>query len=238
VYGIEPPEELEKVAGIRRVSRLVASASKSKKPETVQAGLRAVEKTMRRADRYPGGKKALEKTMGYAGPARSIARSVKTSSAAPESQKVVVSRVPKVRKRQLEALKSRGIETPTKTAGLGYSPGKDRAYLTRHLRPHQMKGLTPKQMRKMVKGDEEEARGFRDLSPDMHKKWLTEYHGTSAKTAMLKEAIGLMPLAIGALVVPHAVGEAKKNLQATQGTGGAVVTPQQIKLRRQQMGTM
>jgi hypothetical protein len=56
------------------------------------------------------------------------------------------------------------------------------------------------------------------------------------KISMAKEAIGIMPLAVGALVAPHAAGEAKKNLAVRKGMGGAIVTPRQLQLRRQQVG--
>jgi len=56
------------------------------------------------------------------------------------------------------------------------------------------------------------------------------------KTAMAKQAIGVMPMAVGAMVLPSAVSQSKKNLQAARGAGGGVVTPQQMKLQRQRMG--
>lgn len=56
--------------------------------------------------------------------------------------------------------------------------------------------------------------------------------------ALEKVAIGAMGLLGGALVVPGAMREAKSNLQAVRGTGGAIMTPDQIKTRKAQMGLM
>jgi hypothetical protein len=53
---------------------------------------------------------------------------------------------------------------------------------------------------------------------------------------LTKVAIGLGTLAMGAMVLPGAAGEAKKNLQAVEGAGGAILTPQQVKMRKAQMG--
>lgn len=52
-----------------------------------------------------------------------------------------------------------------------------------------------------------------------------------------KIAIGLGGALMGALVIPGAASEAKKNLAASKtGPRGMVMTPQQIKSRRMQMG--
>ena len=56
--------------------------------------------------------------------------------------------------------------------------------------------------------------------------------------SMHKEAIGALGMLTGALVVPHQVGEAKRNLQATKGAKGRIMTPDQIKARSAQMGGM
>lgn len=70
-----------------------------------------------------------------------------------------------------------------------------------------------------------------------------DMHGLEApewlkKTALSlrKEAISPLGLLSGALVVPQQAGEARKNLAATSGTKGAVMTPEQVKMRRAQMG--
>lgn len=52
-----------------------------------------------------------------------------------------------------------------------------------------------------------------------------------------KVAIGAMGVAMGALMAPGAAREAKKNLAAVKaGPGGQIVTPEQTKARRMQMG--
>lgn len=51
-----------------------------------------------------------------------------------------------------------------------------------------------------------------------------------------KVAIGAMGALMGAMVLPGAAGEAKKNLAASSGAGGQVLTPDQIKMRKAQMG--
>jgi hypothetical protein len=152
-FGIEPPGELRKIAGKKiqlwPKALLKELSKRYKKPVyEPRMPLFTEEILKRNPGSFLGG-----------GP-----KKIKQGSA-----EVTVSRVPKVRERQLEALKSRGIEGPT-------------------------------------------------------------------KTAMTKKAIGALPLMMGALVVPGAAGEAKKNLQARKGMGGAVVTPEQLKIRRQQMG--
>lgn len=52
-----------------------------------------------------------------------------------------------------------------------------------------------------------------------------------------KLALGIGSALMGALVVPGAYKESKKNLDAVRGAGSQIVTPQQIKARRMQMGT-
>lgn len=54
---------------------------------------------------------------------------------------------------------------------------------------------------------------------------------------LTKVAIGLGTLAMGAMVLPGAAGEANKNLAAVKDAGGAILTPQQVKMRKAQMGT-
>jgi hypothetical protein len=53
---------------------------------------------------------------------------------------------------------------------------------------------------------------------------------------MAKQAIGVLPLAMGAMIIPGQVSEAKKNLKAVKGMGGGIATPNQLKLQRQRMG--
>jgi hypothetical protein len=53
-----------------------------------------------------------------------------------------------------------------------------------------------------------------------------------------KEAMGLLGLVNGALIVPGQVSEARKNLAATQGAQGAVMTPPEVKQRRSMMGAV
>lgn len=56
--------------------------------------------------------------------------------------------------------------------------------------------------------------------------------------ALQKIAVGLPGALMGAMVLPGAVGEAKKNLQASQAAGGQVMTPQQLKQLRMQQGAV
>lgn len=51
-----------------------------------------------------------------------------------------------------------------------------------------------------------------------------------------KLAFGLGGLLTGAMIVPGQVGEARRNLAATKGTQGAVMTPDEVKQRRAMMG--
>lgn len=62
------------------------------------------------------------------------------------------------------------------------------------------------------------------------------WYDIEAPERLEKVALGLGSLAMGALVLPGAAGEAKKNLAAVEGVGGQILTPQQIKMRRAQMG--
>lgn len=50
-----------------------------------------------------------------------------------------------------------------------------------------------------------------------------------------KVALGVGTI-LGATMIPGVAREAKNNLTAAQGTGGAIMTPAQIKARRMQMG--
>lgn len=62
------------------------------------------------------------------------------------------------------------------------------------------------------------------------------WYGLPVPPAIEKVAFGALGALNMALVAPGAVGEAKKNLQAVKGTGGGIMTPEQIKARRMQMG--
>lgn len=62
-----------------------------------------------------------------------------------------------------------------------------------------------------------------------------EVYGIEAPEELQKIALGVGTL-MGATMVPGAVRESKNNLSAAQGTGGAIMTPAQIKARRMQMG--
>jgi hypothetical protein len=58
---------------------------------------------------------------------------------------------------------------------------------------------------------------------------------------MAKEAIGVMPLAVGALVMPGQISEASKNLAAAKQMGmtkGRFVSPQQMRMHRMQTGAI
>ena len=56
------------------------------------------------------------------------------------------------------------------------------------------------------------------------------------KRTLEKIALGIGSLIGGALVVPGAAREASNNLKAVQGAGPGIMTPQQVKARRLQMG--
>ncbi len=62
------------------------------------------------------------------------------------------------------------------------------------------------------------------------------WYGIEPPEQLEKVAIGALGLLSGALVLPGAAGEAKKNLAAVKGTGGQILTPQQVKMRKAQMG--
>lgn len=62
-----------------------------------------------------------------------------------------------------------------------------------------------------------------------------ECFGINPPKDLQKIALGIGSLIGGALVVPGAVREASNNLKAVQGAGG-IMTPEQIKQRRLQMG--
>jgi reverse gyrase len=55
--------------------------------------------------------------------------------------------------------------------------------------------------------------------------------------ALQKIAFGIGTALNVALTAPGAIKETKNNLRAVKGTGGAIMSPQDIKLRRAQMGT-
>ena len=61
------------------------------------------------------------------------------------------------------------------------------------------------------------------------------WHGITPPS-QLEKAAGLGNLLGGALVAPGAIRESKNNLKATQGAGGAILTPEQIQQRKLQMG--
>jgi len=61
------------------------------------------------------------------------------------------------------------------------------------------------------------------------------WYGMEPPAALEKIALGLGTL-MGATMIPGAARESKTNLQASRGTGGAIMTPAQIKMRRLQMG--
>lgn len=61
------------------------------------------------------------------------------------------------------------------------------------------------------------------------------WYGIPVSDELQKVALGLNML-MGAAMVPGAARESKTNLQAARGTGGAIMTPDQIKMRRLQMG--
>lgn len=67
-----------------------------------------------------------------------------------------------------------------------------------------------------------------DKAPDRAQKFAT--HGET------KVAMGPLGLLTGAMIVPGQVGEARRNLAATKGSQGAVMTPDEVKQRRAMMG--
>jgi hypothetical protein len=193
-FGIEPPEELQKVAVSEEwIKKMVAGGMRKATPERLSRfreamwaqGNKSLRKLVKVTNEALGKNPSLKDVAASLKAGRPIVqqqhkrhvafRETLKKLSALEPQKVTVSRDPKVRERQLEALKSRGIEADTKIMG-------------------------------------------------------------PTKTAMIKKAIGIMPLAMGALTIPGAAKETSKNLAARQGLGGAIVTPAQLELRRQQMG--
>lgn len=62
------------------------------------------------------------------------------------------------------------------------------------------------------------------------------WYGIEPPEQLEKVAIGAVGLAMGALTLPGAASEAKKNLQASSTAGGQVLTPQQIKQLRMMQG--
>ena len=60
------------------------------------------------------------------------------------------------------------------------------------------------------------------------------WYGIPVPETIEKVALGLMGMANAALMAPGAMRESKANLQAVQGTGGGIMTPEQIKARRMQ----
>jgi hypothetical protein len=168
------------------------------------------------------------------------------------SAPVMVSRVPKVRKRQLEALKSRGIEGPTKTA----------------------EELTPAEKKRLLGAAEDVRSGLTGAIlgggigavgygrpglgagvggaagvagsrlADLIWSAVEKRKGKTKKSSVMsKEAIGPWGLLGAGLLAPGAVSESKKRLAAAKGTGGAVMTPaqmqalsMQMEARRAQMG--
>jgi len=79
----------------------------------------------------------------------------------------------------------------------------------------------PKEAQKLAAENLTKACGWYDIEPPEQ---------------LQKIALGLDTLLMGAMVGPGAVREAKSNLAAVQGTGGHIVTPQQVKARRAMMG--
>ena len=64
------------------------------------------------------------------------------------------------------------------------------------------------------------------------------WYGIEPPEVLEKVAISPLGALSAAMILPGAAGEAKRNLQATKGTGGQVLTPEQIKARQAQMGAM
>lgn len=128
----------------------------------------------------------------------------------PEFQKVMVSKIPKVRERQLEALKSKGVKALTKTASIT----EEIASLSRYAPYLDDAAIIAARLQSMNKPT-----GI----------------GPQDKT---KQAFGVIPAISTALLAPGAAREAKSNLQVTRAAGSHVMTPSQVKLQRIQMGTI
>jgi len=62
------------------------------------------------------------------------------------------------------------------------------------------------------------------------------WYGIEPPEALQKIALGLGTLLGGALIAPGQVREAKANMAAVQGAAPGIMTPDQIKARRMQMG--
>ena len=62
------------------------------------------------------------------------------------------------------------------------------------------------------------------------------WYGIPTSDELQKVAFGVMGLVNTAVMAPGAVREAKNNLSAVKGTGPGIMTPEQIKQRRLQMG--
>jgi hypothetical protein len=60
------------------------------------------------------------------------------------------------------------------------------------------------------------------------------WYGIPVPETVEKVAFGAMGVLNAALMAPGAVRESKANLSAVQGTGGGIMTPEQIKARRMQ----
>lgn len=79
------------------------------------------------------------------------------------------------------------------------------------------------------------------LTPDLQKQAATNlvkgcgWYGVKPPEELQKVALGLNAL-MGATMVPGTMRESKKNIAASQGAGGAIMTPAQIKAQRLQMG--
>lgn len=62
------------------------------------------------------------------------------------------------------------------------------------------------------------------------------WYGIPVPEDLEKVALGIGTLVGGALIAPGAVREAGNNLKAVQGAGSGIMTPNQVKARRLQMG--
>jgi len=164
------------------------------------------------------------------------------------AQEVVVRRNPKVRERQLEALKSKGIEAPTKTASsltkeaLGLKPtlaiGATIGTLGGAYEYNKLKNKTKGDVTTKVAQLDELAEQMGKLAPLLDDAAILALRIKAQREIEHKQkhAFGLMAAGITALMAPGAVREAKKNLDVTKQMGGQVVTPGQVKNYRQQVG--
>lgn len=62
------------------------------------------------------------------------------------------------------------------------------------------------------------------------------WYGLEPPEELQKVALSPMTLLSAGLVLPGAVQEGKKNLQAVRGAGGTILTPGEVRARRAQMG--